>query len=151
MSDPAALGSGYDLVWAEGSAYSIGFENALALWRTLLRPGGCLVVTELVWFCEHPADRARILQRDSRRFQQRAVFHARRARGFARAAAQAEVDVLAERAVQIDAPVGRSLHELDAPARAVGLRVKHGVAGARGQAKTAVDALVQQASVVRRS
>lgn len=59
MSDPAALGSGYDLVWAEGSAYSIGFENALALWRALLRPAGCLVVTELVWFCQHPAERAR--------------------------------------------------------------------------------------------
>jgi SAM-dependent methyltransferase len=59
MSDVAPLGAGYDLVWAEGSAYSIGFENALRLWRPLFRPGGCLVLTELVWFTPEPSDRAR--------------------------------------------------------------------------------------------
>ncbi|MCP4035455.1 MAG: methyltransferase, partial [bacterium] len=46
-------------IWAEGSAYSIGFENALRLWRPMLRPGGCLVVTELVWFVADPTERAR--------------------------------------------------------------------------------------------
>ena len=50
---------GFDLIWAEGSAYSIGFENALRRWRPLLRPAGCLVVTELVWFVAEPAERAR--------------------------------------------------------------------------------------------
>lgn len=59
MANVAALGDDFDLIWAEGSAYSIGFENALRLWRPLLRPGGCLVVTELVWFVAEPADRAR--------------------------------------------------------------------------------------------
>lgn len=59
MADAASLGSGFDLVWAEGSAYSIGFENALRTWRPLLRLGGCLVVTELVWFVAEPAERAR--------------------------------------------------------------------------------------------
>jgi SAM-dependent methyltransferase len=59
MGDTASLGSGFDLIWAEGSAYSIGFENALRRWRPMLRPGGCLVVTELVWFVADPAERAR--------------------------------------------------------------------------------------------
>jgi SAM-dependent methyltransferase len=59
MANTASLGAGFDLIWAEGSAYSIGFENALRWWRPLLRPGGCLVVTELVWFVAEPAERAR--------------------------------------------------------------------------------------------
>lgn len=59
MADATSLGTGFDLVWAEGSAYSIGFENALRCWRPLLRSGGCLVVTELVWFVAKPAERAR--------------------------------------------------------------------------------------------
>jgi SAM-dependent methyltransferase len=58
MANVTALGAGFDLIWAEGSAYSIGFENALRRWRPLLRPGGCLVVTELVWFAAEPAERA---------------------------------------------------------------------------------------------
>jgi SAM-dependent methyltransferase len=59
MADASSFGTGFDLIWAEGSAYSIGFENALRRWRPLLRPGGCLVVTELVWFVADPAERAR--------------------------------------------------------------------------------------------
>ncbi|MEM7353353.1 MAG: class I SAM-dependent methyltransferase [Acidobacteriota bacterium] len=59
MADTTALGAGYDLIWAEGSAYSIGFDNALERWRPLLRPGGCLVVSELVWFTAEPTERAR--------------------------------------------------------------------------------------------
>jgi len=59
MADVPSLGSDSDVVWAEGSAYSIGFENALRSWRPLLRPGGCLVVTELVWFTAEPEERAR--------------------------------------------------------------------------------------------
>lgn len=59
MANASSLGAGFDLIWAEGSAYSIGFENALRLWRPLLRPSGCLVVTELVWFTDEPAESAR--------------------------------------------------------------------------------------------
>ena len=40
----------FDLIWSEGAAYSIGFDNALKTWRQLLRPRGYLVVSELVWF-----------------------------------------------------------------------------------------------------
>lgn len=59
MADAAALGKDFDLIWAEGSAYVIGFQNALRRWLPLLRPGGCLVLTELVWFVAQPAERAR--------------------------------------------------------------------------------------------
>lgn len=59
MANAASVGADFDLIWAEGSAYSIGFENALRCWRPLLRPAGCLVVTELVWFVAEPVERAR--------------------------------------------------------------------------------------------
>ena len=59
MADVTSLGTRFDLIWAEGSAYSIGFENALRRWRSLLLPFGCLVVTELAWFVADPAERAR--------------------------------------------------------------------------------------------
>lgn len=58
MANATSIGTGFDLVWAEGSAYSIGFENALRSWRPLLRPDGCLVATELVWFVAEPSERA---------------------------------------------------------------------------------------------
>ncbi|MEV0449342.1 bifunctional class I SAM-dependent methyltransferase/N-acetyltransferase [Streptomyces sp. NPDC050600] len=58
----------FDLVWAESSAWVIGFDRALAEWRRLLAPwgsprtksgGGTLVLTECVWTTEEPGDRAR--------------------------------------------------------------------------------------------
>lgn len=60
MAGPPFAGDGVDLVWAEGSAYSIGFEKALRRWRPLVRQAGCLVVSELVWFGDQPAEEARV-------------------------------------------------------------------------------------------
>jgi ubiquinone/menaquinone biosynthesis C-methylase UbiE len=34
----------FDIVWAEGSIYAIGFERGLRKWKQLLKPGGCMVV-----------------------------------------------------------------------------------------------------------
>ena len=48
----------FDLVWAEGAAYIIGFDNALISWRRLLAPGGALVLTEADWLTRTPAPRA---------------------------------------------------------------------------------------------
>jgi SAM-dependent methyltransferase len=48
-----------DLLWAEGSAYIVGFDRALALWRRLLAPGGVLVLTEAEWLTAEPAPEAR--------------------------------------------------------------------------------------------
>lgn len=49
----------FDLVWAESSAYSIGFDTALRAWRRLLAPGGALVVTECEWTTAEPSAAAR--------------------------------------------------------------------------------------------
>lgn len=49
----------YDLVWSEGAAYLIGFEQALTLWRPLLAPGGRVALTELTWFVQAPSDEPR--------------------------------------------------------------------------------------------
>ena len=44
-----------DLIWAEGSAYVMGFAEALTAWRPLLSvPHGRLVVSELVWLTDEP-------------------------------------------------------------------------------------------------
>lgn len=49
----------FDLIWAESSIYSIGFDNGLARWRRLLAPGGALVVTECEWTQAGPSPEAR--------------------------------------------------------------------------------------------
>ncbi|GAA2963967.1 class I SAM-dependent methyltransferase [Streptomyces enissocaesilis] len=48
-------GGSFDLVWAESSAYSIGFDTALRDWRRLIAPGGALVVTECEWTVREPS------------------------------------------------------------------------------------------------
>ena len=50
---------GFDLIWAEGSVYNIGFDTALREWRRLLAPGGVLVVTEIEWTHPDPSPQAR--------------------------------------------------------------------------------------------
>ncbi len=44
----------FDLIWSEGAAYQMGFENALKDWRRLLRPGGSLILSEIVWLVRNP-------------------------------------------------------------------------------------------------
>lgn len=45
----------FDVLWAEGSVYNIGFDTALHTWRRLLAPGGVLVVTECEWATDSPS------------------------------------------------------------------------------------------------
>lgn len=42
----------FDLLWAEGSAYILGWGNALAAWREFLAPTGVLVATECCWLAD---------------------------------------------------------------------------------------------------
>ncbi len=49
----------WDVIWAEGSAYIIGVERALADWRTLLRPGGVLVFSDMTWRTDTPPEALR--------------------------------------------------------------------------------------------
>jgi len=44
----------FDIVWAEGSIYIIGFEKGLKEWRRLLKEEGFLVVHEMVWLRPDP-------------------------------------------------------------------------------------------------
>jgi len=44
----------FDLVWSEGAAYIMGFDNALTEWKRLVKPGGYLVVSEASWFKPNP-------------------------------------------------------------------------------------------------
>ena len=44
----------FDLIWAEGSIYIIGLEEGLTQWRSLLKPGGYMVISELVWIKPNP-------------------------------------------------------------------------------------------------
>ncbi len=60
MMDLPFAPASFDLIWAEGAAYIMGFERAFARWRPLLRPSGCVAVTELTWLVpEPPAEAAR--------------------------------------------------------------------------------------------
>jgi ubiquinone/menaquinone biosynthesis C-methylase UbiE len=43
-----------DVIWAEGSAYILGFVNALRQWRSLLKRPGYLCVSELCWIRPNP-------------------------------------------------------------------------------------------------
>ena len=47
----------FDLIWSESAIYSIGRTNGFACWRPLLKPGGWLVFSEVIWQCE-PAARS---------------------------------------------------------------------------------------------
>lgn len=59
MADLSFPDGSFDLIWAEGSAYIIGFDTALRSWRRLLAPGGRLVVTECEWSTDSPSPEAR--------------------------------------------------------------------------------------------
>lgn len=48
-----------DLIWSEGAIYHLGFAEGLHLWRPLLRPRGCIAVTELTWRTDEPPAEAR--------------------------------------------------------------------------------------------
>lgn len=45
----------FDLIWSEGAAYVLGFEQALLKWRPLLKNGGKAAITELSWTTDQPS------------------------------------------------------------------------------------------------
>jgi len=57
MAAPPIAPASLDLLWSEGAAYNIGFENALKTWRLLLKPGSLAVISECTWLSEsRPAE-----------------------------------------------------------------------------------------------
>jgi SAM-dependent methyltransferase len=59
MRDPGLEPHTVDLVWAEGSLYTIGFDEGLELCRRLLAPGGVVAISELVWLRDDPSAEVR--------------------------------------------------------------------------------------------
>ncbi|MBN2319948.1 MAG: class I SAM-dependent methyltransferase [Acidobacteria bacterium] len=52
MHDPGLTPDSFQIIWAEGSLYSIDFNNGLTVCRDLLAPEGLMAVTELCWLKE---------------------------------------------------------------------------------------------------
>ena len=47
----------FDIIWAEGAIYSMGFEAGIKNWREYLKPGGYLAVSEITWTtCSRPGE-----------------------------------------------------------------------------------------------
>jgi SAM-dependent methyltransferase len=44
----------FDIMWAEGSIFIIGFERGLREWHRFIKPNGYLVVHEMVWLRPDP-------------------------------------------------------------------------------------------------
>jgi len=44
----------FDIIWAEGSIWRIGFERGLREWQRFLKPRGFLVVHEMTWLRPNP-------------------------------------------------------------------------------------------------
>jgi ubiquinone/menaquinone biosynthesis C-methylase UbiE len=44
----------FDIIWAEGSIFIIGFETGLKDWKKYIRPNGYLAVHEMAWLKENP-------------------------------------------------------------------------------------------------
>lgn len=42
----------FDLIWAEGSIYNIGFDKGINEWKKFLKKGGHIAVSEASWFTE---------------------------------------------------------------------------------------------------
>jgi len=46
----------FDVIWAEGAIYIIGFKKGLKDWSEYLKPGGYIAVTELSWLKPDPPE-----------------------------------------------------------------------------------------------
>ena len=51
MTFPA---SSFDVIWSEGAIYNVGFEAGLRKFKELVRPGGYVAVSEVVWLKPDP-------------------------------------------------------------------------------------------------
>ncbi|MEN8251750.1 MAG: class I SAM-dependent methyltransferase [Bacteroidota bacterium] len=42
----------FDIIWSEGAIYNMGFEAGIKKWRSYLKPGGFLAVSEISWITD---------------------------------------------------------------------------------------------------
>ena len=59
MAAPPLAEGSLDLIWSEGAIYQIGFADGLARWRSLLKPGGFIAVSEATWLTGTPPESLR--------------------------------------------------------------------------------------------
>jgi ubiquinone/menaquinone biosynthesis C-methylase UbiE len=45
----------FDVIWAEGSIFILGFEKGISYWKQFLKDGGYMAVTENTWFTDEPS------------------------------------------------------------------------------------------------
>ncbi|EHQ35137.1 class I SAM-dependent methyltransferase [Methanoplanus limicola] len=48
----------FDLLWAEGSIFILGVEEAISKWKSLIRKGGKIAFSEAVWLTDKRSDEA---------------------------------------------------------------------------------------------
>jgi len=56
MTDLPFDKSSFDLIWAEGSAYVMGVQNAVKTWNPVLKDNGILMLSDLVWLTDNPSN-----------------------------------------------------------------------------------------------
>ncbi|GGI84112.1 MerR family transcriptional regulator [Shewanella gelidii] len=61
MTSLTFLEKSYDVIWAEGSAYIMGVEQALQKWRLILSDDGVLVFSDMVWRTQTPSPKSQAL------------------------------------------------------------------------------------------
>ncbi len=49
MDDLSFDAGEFDLIWSEGAIYIMGFENGIKQWKSFLRNGGYLAISEITW------------------------------------------------------------------------------------------------------
>ena len=54
MTDIQYNEESFDIIWAEGSIFVIGFEQGLREWKKYLKPKGFLAVHDMAWIKENP-------------------------------------------------------------------------------------------------
>jgi SAM-dependent methyltransferase len=59
MAAPGFEPESYDLIWCEGAASIMGVDQAMAVWKRFLRPGGFLVFSDVVWLAKDVPDEVR--------------------------------------------------------------------------------------------
>lgn len=59
MDDLPFEDESFDIIWAEGCSFIMGFKNAVRYWKKFLKPGGYMMISDLFWFTESPSTEAR--------------------------------------------------------------------------------------------
>ncbi|MBN2174616.1 MAG: class I SAM-dependent methyltransferase, partial [Bacteroidales bacterium] len=56
MLEPDFINGKFDLIWAEGSIFVVGFKEGLYAFKKMLNPTGYIAVSEVCWLKDNPPD-----------------------------------------------------------------------------------------------